>query len=251
MAVIASEKTANPDTAGHRQRLRNRFLAGGLDGFQDYEVIELLLTLGTPRKDCKAPAKEALRRFKTLQGVLEASSGELTRIHGIGDSNVFGLKFIKAVAERYVAVRMRNMEIVGSTGAVIDFLSLAIRDRSRECLLVIFLDAKNRVIDTDILFEGTLTASAVYPREVIRQAFEQRAAAMILAHNHPSGNPGPSPADKLVTRKLLFAAHAVDITLHDHLIVGKEGYYSFAESGAIRNWKAEFESGWAEKSRER
>ena len=174
---------------GHRQRLREKFLTSGLSGFQDYEVIELLLTLATPRKDCKDAAKEALKHFKTLQGVLEASPKALCEIHGIGPKNLLGLKLIKAVADRYLEKRLISRDPLNNSKELFDYLYHSIRDKNRECFNVVFLDAKNKVITTETLFEGTLTASSVYPREVVLSALNHNAAALIFAHNHPSGDP--------------------------------------------------------------
>ena len=224
---------------GHRQRLRERFLAGGLAGFQDYEVVELLLTLGTPRKDCKVAAKEVMKRFGTLQGVFEATCAELSEVPGIGPKNSFGLRLIKAAADRYLAGRAAAVNPLSNAGEVLDYLNSHLRDKSRESFLVLFLDAKNRVLAMETLFEGTLTASAVYPREVIRAALDHRAAALIFAHNHPSGDPSPSREDMALTRQLICAARLLGITVHEHLIVGREGIYSFADQGHIARMTGE------------
>jgi DNA repair protein RadC len=224
---------------GHRSRLRERFFAGGLDGFHDYEVVELLLTLGTPRKDCKETAKAALRRFKSLQGVFEASGPELEEIPGIGSKNSFGIRLVKAAADRYFRSRVQEGKTLGTAGEVREYLKCSIGNRPRECFMVIFLNAKNRVLDTQILFEGTLTASAVYPREVVRAALGHHAASLIFVHNHPSGDPSPSRADMNITRRLIFACRVMDLTVHEHLIVGRDGYYSFAEQGHIARMDSE------------
>jgi DNA repair protein RadC len=218
---------------GHRERLRQRFATGGLDGFQDYEVIELLLTLGTPRKDCKAAAKAALKRFKTLQGVFEASGRELEEIDGLGPKNSFGIKLIKETADRYLHSRVLDTNPLNNADEVFTYLNYILRDRARECFLTIFLDAKNKVLTTKILFEGTLTSSAVYPREVVRAALDHHAAALIFVHNHPSGDPSPSREDMALTRQLISACRVMGLTVHEHLIVGREGYYSFADQGHI------------------
>ena len=190
---------------GHRKRLREKFLNSGLSGFHDYEVIELLLTLGTPRKDCKNAAKSALKRFKTLQGVIEASVRELCQVDGIGPKNLFGVKLIKEVADRYLEKRLIEKDNVSNSKELFDYLYYSMRDISRECFKVIYLDAKNKVIETETLFKGTLTASSVYPREVVAAAMNHHSAALIFAHNHPSGDPKPSKEDISLTRQLLFA----------------------------------------------
>ncbi len=224
---------------GHRKRLRERFISGGLGGFHDYEVVELLLTLGTPRKDCKDAAKAALNRFKSLQGVFEASGPELETVDGIGPKNSFGIKLIRAAADRYLRSRVLEKNPLGNAEEVFEYLKYNMSDRTRECFLVIFLDAKNRVLETEVLFEGTLTASAVYPREVVRAALAHHAAALIFAHNHPSGDPSPSREDMDITRRLVNACRVMGLTVHEHLIIGRDGYYSFADQGHIARMNSE------------
>jgi len=226
---------------GHRQRLRERFLAGGLDGFHDYEVIELLLTLAMPRKDCKDTAKEALKRFKTLQGVLEATPQELSKIKGIGPKNLLGLKLIKAVAERYLEKKLIHKDAINDSKALFDYLHHSIGDKNREFFKVIFLNSKNQVITASTISEGTLTASSVYPREVIQAALSHDAAALIFAHNHPSGDPEPSSEDVAVTRQLVFACKVMGMVVHEHLIIGDNRYFSFADQGYIARMNREFE----------
>jgi len=227
--------------AGHRQRLREKFLKSGLDGFHDYEVIELLLTLATPRMDCKPAAKSALKKFKTLQGVLEASPGELLEVEGIGRTNLFGIRLIKAVADRYLKKKLIQKDLLNNSGELFRYLYHTLRDKSRECFQVIFLDAKNRVLAIETLFTGTLTASSVYPREVVREALNHHAAALIFVHNHPSGEPAPSAEDISITRQLVFACMVMGITVHEHIIVGQDKYFSFADQGYIGRICREYE----------
>jgi DNA repair protein RadC len=226
---------------GHRERLRQRFLAAGLDGFHDYEVVELLLTLATPRRDCKDAAKAALARFKTLPGVLEASAEDLQEIPGIGPKNLLGVKLVRAAAERYRERKVLRTPALTNSRELFDYLNTAIRDKRREVFLAIFLDTKNRVIAVETLFEGTLNASAVYPREVILAALKQQAAALIFAHNHPSGDPQPSAEDMAITRQLVFAGGVMGIAVHEHLVIGAERYYSFADNGLIARMRAELD----------
>jgi DNA repair protein RadC len=227
---------------GHRNRLRERFLRSGLNGFHDYEIIELLLTVATPRKDCKTQAKKALERFKTLQGVLEASPQELQEIKGVGPKNVFGLKFIRAVSERYLEKKVVKKDPIKSSKELFDYLYHSLRDKDREIFKVVFLDAQNQVISVETLFEGTLTASAVYPREVVRAALRHRAAGVFLVHNHPSGQPRPSREDEIVTKELVHACRVMGITVHEHIIIGDNTYFSFADHGRIAEMNREHET---------
>lgn len=227
--------------AGHRSRLRERFLAGGLKGFHDYEVIELLLTLATPRKDCKQSAKAAMQQFGTLQAVMEASAEALIQVPGIGPRNLLGIRLVKAVAERYLKKKVIGQTVLNNSRELFDFLYHSMRDKGRECFKVVFLDAKNRVIEVQTLFTGTLTASAVYPREVAKAALEKNAAALIFAHNHPSGEPAPSAEDMDITRRLVFACRVIGVTVHEHLIIGADRYFSFADQGHIMRMNREYQ----------
>ncbi len=226
---------------GHRKRLRERFLTSGLDGFHDYEVVELLLTIATPRKDCKDAAKRVMEKFRTLPEVFEASSDALCEIKGLGPKNIFGIRLIKAVAERYLSQRLIRKNPVNNSKELFEYLFYNMKNKGRECFMAIFLDAKNRIITTKILFEGTLTSSSVYPREVVQAAIENHAAAIIFAHNHPSGDPDPSPEDIAVTRQLIFACQTMGITVHEHLVIGDNKYFSFADKGYIAEMSREFE----------
>ncbi|MEZ4528108.1 MAG: DNA repair protein RadC [Desulfobacterales bacterium] len=227
--------------AGHRERLRERFMTSGLEGFQDYEVIELLLTIGTPRKDCKNEAKELLARFKTLQAVFEASPRELCETKGVGPKNIFGIRLIRAVADRYLEKKLVQKDAINNAKDLFEYLYYHMKDKRRECFKVLFLDARNRVISAKTLFEGTLTASSVYPREVVQSALEHNAAALIFAHNHPSGDPSPSAEDVSITRQLVFACRVMGITVHEHLVIGDNNYFSFADRGYIAEMNREFD----------
>jgi len=220
-------------TTGHRKRLRERFLNNGLQGFHDYEVIELLLTLGTPRSDCKQPAKNALKKFGSLQAVLEADIEDLQTINGIGPSNVFGLKLTQTVARRYLADRIIGQNIITSSEEVLDYLKHNLRDRKQEIFSVIYLNGRNAIIGMEELFHGSLTSSVVYPRDVVQKVLKNNAAALIFVHNHPSGNTNPSEEDIKITKKLKEAVSTIDVTVHDHLIIAGNDYYSFADNGMI------------------
>lgn len=222
---------------GHRKRLREKFIKSGLKGFHDYEIVELLLTLGSPRKDCKPQAKEAIKRFKTLRGVLEAPSEELQEIDGIGAHNAFGIKLVQEVAREFLKERIMDKPFYRSSQEVFDYLYHSMRDLDKEVFKVIFLDVQNQVIEVEDLFEGTLTASSVYPREVMKSAIKHNAASLIFAHNHPSGNPAPSESDEEITRDLILAANIMQIEVLDHVIIGENKYFSFADEGLIEEFE--------------
>ncbi|MCP4023468.1 MAG: DNA repair protein RadC [Desulfobacteraceae bacterium] len=226
---------------GHRKRLRKKFLESGLNGFHDYEVIELLLSLNTPRKDCKQSAKKLLARFKTFQAVLEARAEDLAQVEGVGSINSIGIRLIKEVADRYLTAKIVSRDVVQNPDDLFEYLRHTIGHKTKEVFVGIFLDAKNRVLTSEILFTGTLTSSAVYPREVIIKALQHNAAAVIFAHNHPSGDVDPSSNDFAITKKLLFALKYVGIILHEHLITGNKDFYSFAKAGVISKLNKEFE----------
>lgn len=226
---------------GHRQRLRERFLNAGLAGFHDYEVVELLLSLNTPRKDCKASAKKLVERFGSLPAIFEADPANLCQVEGIGPVNSLGIRLIKAVADRYLEQKIRTKDVVSNPSDLKEFLTQTMGHRNREAFAAIYLDAKNRVLTSQILFSGTLTASSVYPRELVISALEHNAASVIFAHNHPSGDVEPSQADIRITRRLVFAMRTVDIIVHEHMIVGCQEYYSFAENGLIKEFDQAFE----------
>lgn len=199
----------NPDVAGHRQRLREKFMTAGLDGFQDYEIVEFLLSLSTPRRDCKPMAKMAMKKFKSLQGVLDAPLEQLCEIPGIGEKNALALKLVRAVATRYFRGGIKKIDLGRDPAALINYLMAGIGWRERESFEIIFLDAKNCVIATEIMFEGSITQSAVYIREVVKAVLRYNAVSIICAHNHPSGNTKPSTEDVMVTQKLVATGNMV------------------------------------------
>lgn len=241
MEKNSGERRAAIETSpGHRQRLRMKFLKGGLEGFLDHEIIELLLTIGTPRKDCKKPARDALREFRSLGGVLEASTLDLQKVKGIGPHNVFGLKFVQEVSRRFLRERMMSRPYCRSSREVFDYLYHALRDLKKEKFKVLFLDAKNQILEEKTLFEGTVDSSAVYPREIIRDALRYEASSLIFVHNHPSGDPEPSPCDKEITRDLVFAAKVMQLKVLDHIIIGNNCFFSFSDQGLIEEFEFAF-----------
>jgi DNA repair protein RadC len=226
---------------GHRQRLRNKFEEGGLDRFSDEEVVEFLLTLGTPQKDVKPQAREALKKFGSLSGVLSASISKLTEIGGIGPKNALYLSLVHHVAGRYLRDAARNKNFFGSSKAVFDYLFHSMRDLKREVFKVLYLNRKNELIADQDVFLGSLTGSAVYPREIMTHALEYRAAALVFVHNHPSGDPSASAEDRKLTRDLVWASQLLMIQVLDHLIIGHNTYYSFADDGLIQAFIKDFQ----------
>ncbi len=219
---------------GHRQRLRDKFLAHGIEAFTDSEVIELLLTFGTPRSDCKDAARNALSHFKTLPAVLDAAPEELQQIRGIGPKNIFALRFIQGVARRYLKQRIVGKHYLRSAREVADYLIHSMRGLPHEVLTVIFLDSSHAVIASEVVAEGTVNVNTVYPRELVKAALRLNASALVLAHNHPSGSLTPSAQDKALTRTLYLLGSFLQINLLDHLIVGAgDTVFSFAEQGMM------------------
>lgn len=217
-----------PKVEGHRKRLRERFLQSGLDGFLDYEIVELLLTLGTPRKDCKQMAKKAVKEFGGLQGVLDASIRELQRIEGIGPLNAFGIKLSQAVSEKYAKEQISQKVKLDSSKAVAEYLQKSIGREKKEHFVILSLDVRSYLIEVHTISVGTLNASLVHPREVFKEAIDARAASVILAHNHPTGDSSPSEEDIEVTKQLLSAGELLGINILDHVVVSKNAYYSLA-----------------------
>ncbi|MFC1934371.1 DNA repair protein RadC [Chloroflexota bacterium] len=227
-------------SAGHRKRLRERFIKSGLRGFHDYEIIELLLSLGTPRRDCKQQAKEAIERFQTLRGVLEASPEELQQINGIGPHSAFGIKLVQAVAREFLKERIIDKPIYKSAQELFDYLYHSMRDLKKEVFKVIYLNSQNQIIETEDLFEGTINSSSISPREVVESAIKSNAASLIFAHNHPSGNPEPSKSDKELTKDLVYTGGIMRIRVLDHIIIGNDRYFSFAGEGLIEEYELDF-----------
>lgn len=218
--------------AGHRQRLRDRFLERGLAGFTDAEILELLLSFGTPRADCKEPAKAVLKQFGSFAAVLEEPITGLQKIKGIGPKNGFAIHFVQAVARRYLKDRLQGKRYLHSSTDVRDYLLHALRGLKKEVLTILYLDSSHAIIGTETVAEGTINVNTVYPRELIKKALQQNAAAMIIAHNHPSGSLTPSTQDIQLTRTLSLLGSMMQIQLLDHIIIG-DGSFSFADNGLM------------------
>ena len=226
-----SEET--PHEHGHRERLRERALQGGLGPLPDYEVLELLLFRSLPRRDVKELAKALIRRFGSLAGVLAAPPGELRAMRGVGDTVALDLKLVHEAAQRIGREAVRDRPVISSWTALLDYVRTAIQHEPREQFRVLFLDKKNQLILDETMNHGTVDHAPVYAREVVRRALELSASAVILVHNHPSGDPSPSGADIAVTREIVTAAKTMNIAVHDHLIVGRKGVESLKARGLM------------------
>jgi len=237
MAKVGSGKEAS---AGHRQRLREKFIKSGLSGFHDYEIVELLLTLASPRKDCKPQAKEAIKRFKSLRGVLSAPPEELQRIEGIGPHNALGIKLVSEVAQEFLKQKVVDKPAYKSAREIFDYLYHSMRDLKKEVFKVIYLDSQNQIIDIADIAKGTVDRGAVSAREVMESAIKHSAVSLILVHNHPSGKPEPSQSDEQITRDLVFAGGVMQIRVLDHIVIGENKYYSFAVEGLIEKYEGDF-----------
>lgn len=227
------KKIKDQNNQGHRGRLRERFLTSGLDGFLDYEIVELLLTLGTPRKDCKNLAKDAIGRFKGLVGVLNASTEELQQINGIGPSNAYAVLLFKALLKRYKKEKIQPDLLLNSPQTIFEYLREKIGGEHKEFFILLCLDIHNHLIESTVS-TGTLNASIVHPREVFHQAILNHASHVIIAHNHPSGDPTPSDEDITTTSRLVEAGKILGISVVDHMIITSDNYTSLKQLGYIQ-----------------
>ncbi|CAN5222904.1 DNA repair protein RadC [soil metagenome] len=225
--------TARADQLGHRERLRERALKGGPAALPDYELLELFLFRTFPRGDVKPIAKALLQRFGSLAGVLSASAQDLQRVARIGPEAALDLKALQDVALRIGQETVKKRTVISSWTALLDYTRLALSGETREQFRVLFLDKKNQLILDEVMNHGTVDHAPVYPREVARRALEEAASSVILVHNHPSGDPTPSSADVDMTRQIIDALRPLRISVHDHLVVGREGVASFKALGLI------------------
>ena len=222
-----------PHYLGHRERLRARFREGGADALPDYELLELLLFRALPRRDVKPLAKHLIERFGSFAEVLAAPETQLAEVKGVGETVVTELKLVKAAAERFTRGAVRNRTVLSSWAAVLDYCRASMAFSDREQFRILFLDKKNTLIADELQQTGTVDHTPVYPREVVRRALELSASALILVHNHPSGDPTPSRADVAMTKTIAEAARPLGIAIHDNLIVGRDGHASLKGLGLI------------------
>jgi DNA repair protein RadC len=215
-----------PHYYGHRERLRRRFREAGADALSDYELLELLLFRALPRRDVKPLAKALLERFGSFAEAVSASQARLAEVKGLGDAAITELKIVQAAASRLLRGAVKKRPVLSSWSTVLDYCRTAQAFADREQFRVLFLDKRNQLIADELQQIGTVDHTPVYPREVVKRALELSATAIILVHNHPSGDPTPSRADIQMTQQIIAVAQPLGIDVHDHIIVGKEGHAS-------------------------
>tara|TARA_B100001939_G_scaffold344556_2_gene359202 strand:- start:2407 stop:3117 length:711 start_codon:yes stop_codon:yes gene_type:complete len=218
---------------GHRQRLKEKFLNSGGAALADYEILELLLCLAIPRRDVKPLAKTLIREFGNFAEAISAPRERLREIPGIGETAIAALKLAEASAQRLAQSRVLNKPVLSNWQALLDYCQISMGHQKKEQFRILFLDRKNRLIADEVQQEGTVDHTPVYPREVIKRALELQATAIILVHNHPSGDPTPSQDDILMTRKIGDVGKQLGILLHDHLIIARSGQCSFKTLGLL------------------
>jgi DNA repair protein RadC len=227
------EPEAPPHHDGHRDRLRQRFVKSGPGAFEDYELLELVLFSAIPRKDVKPLAKQLLTRFGSIAGVMSASLEDLKRIKGLSENSAVLMKTVHALTLRMLYGDIEKKPVLSSWQKLIDYCYVAMAHEKREHFRVMFLNRKNQLIADEVKQVGTVDHVPVYPREIIQRALELGATAMILVHNHPSGDPTPSDGDIAMTREIIKAARALDLVVHDHIVIGKSGHASFKSMGIL------------------
>ena len=220
--------------AGHRARLRERLLTGGAEALADYEVLEYLLMTAIPRRDVKPLAKALIARFGSLAGVFNADAKALALHPGMGETSAAAVKIVALAARRLARTGVQDQPVLASWQALIDYLTIDMAHLHHERVRVLYLDTRNRLILDHHVGDGDIDQAAIHPRQVVKQALDVGAAALILVHNHPSGDPTPSGQDIDVTRQVVDAGRALHISVHDHLIVGREGVASFKALGLFR-----------------
>ena len=222
-----------PHYRGHRERLRQRFLQTGPDSLADYELLELLLFGAIPRRDVKPLAKQLLEQFGSLGAVVSADAIQLERRGGLGPAAIASLKVVAALSTRVLREQVHDQPVLSSWTQLINYLTAAMKYEKSEQFRLLFLDRKNQLIADEVQQRGTVDHAPVYPREVVKRALELHATALIMVHNHPSGDPTPSKADVEITRQVAKAAATINLTVHDHLIISRKGHTSFKSLGLL------------------
>ncbi len=222
-----------PSYMGHRQRMREKFATGGLEHFLDHETLELLLTYCIARRDTKPLAWSLIKRFGNLSAVLDAPVEELCAVPGMGEHSAQFLKLIRAVFKKYSLEEVKEKQIIRTPEEVITYCNASLAGKTEECVELIYLSVRNTVIGTEIISSGDLDRVGVSPRKIVERALAAKAAAIILVHNHPSGDPTPSADDVAMTKEVARAAALLGIVVHDHIIVGQGRHYSLKANGKI------------------
>jgi len=218
---------------GHRQRLKQRFQEASFKGWQEYEVLEMLLTYALPRIDTKPLAKALIAKFGSLKQVLDAETDELMQVKGLGGYSVTFIKFVKEITAIYTLCEVKRKTAITSTLEVVNFLKSVLSGAPEEQFVAIFIDSGGKVIEHEVLHEGTVNKATVYPRKVARQALKKNASGVFIAHNHPAGTLKPSAQDIKTTNALQSALNSVEIMLIDHVIIAGNSYFSFKEQGYL------------------
>lgn len=233
MTATLKKSPADAFQKGHRQRLRERFLKGGADALADYELLELILFAAHPRGDVKPLAKQLLKHFGSFAKVVHATPHEFESVEGVGEAAIAALKTVEAAATRLLREEAEKGPVIGTWTALLDYCKLSMAQKKVEEFRILFLNHRNELIADEVQQRGTVNHTPVYPREVIKRALELGASSIILAHNHPSGDPTPSQADIDITRQIISAGQPLAVKVHDHLIIGRHGHYSFKSHGVI------------------
>lgn len=223
----------SPHYLGHRARLRERFLIPGGESLPDYELLELILFSAKPRGDVKPLAKALLKQFGSFGKVFHADELALREVPEVGDAVIAALKTVRIAAQRLVKSEIADQPVIQSWSALMDYCKLAMGNNKVEEFRVLFLNHRHALIADEVMQRGTVNHTPVYPREIVKRALELSASAVILLHNHPSGDPTPSKADIDITKKIIEAAATVNVTVHDHVIITQDGHYSFKSFGLI------------------
>lgn len=230
---MAFKDVAKPHYLGHRERLRKRFREGGPDALPDYELLEMILFRAVPRRDTKPLAKAILAKFGSFAEALNAPEERLREVPGLGEAGITEIKLVRAAALRLMRGEVLERPVLGSWNQVLDYCRASMGFAAKEQFRILFLDKRNQIIADEVQQEGTVDHTPVYVREVVKRALELSATAIVLVHNHPSGDPTPSRADIEMTNQIVAAAKNLGIVVHDHIIVGKQGHASFRGLGLI------------------
>jgi DNA repair protein RadC len=229
----APSKEDKPHYHGHRDRLRQRFADGGADGFADYELLELILFMAIPRRDVKPLAKSLIARFGNFAGVLQADIAELRAAEGVSENTAIALKAIQAGAYRMMKQDIMKRPVLSNWNRLIDYCQATMGHEKKEFFRVLFMNKKNELIADEIQQSGSVDHTPVYPREILKRSMDLGATAIILVHNHPSGDPNPSQVDVDMTHAIIEAGRALSISVHDHIIISRYGHSSFKTMGLI------------------